>query len=284
MANTKIIATLGPASNSGECLRGLLAAGVSIFRLNASHGTWEEHAAGIQPIRQAAGSMRLEVAILLDLQGPKIRLGRFENGGCTLENRFVLCDHGREYSRHPTACFHGLQQFCQRRETRRFGFARGCNIRLRAIESDGTSVRCRVISGGPSVGKYPIEAARMMSRIAVETGSNRRFRAYRNLLLGDQPSYPEIVAAAACQAAKTAGVEAIVVFTTSGKSARLISRLRPRVPIYAFTPSRRVVRELVLSYGVHPMLSGVVTSTDQMLAQVETMLLEVSPLKREPGL
>jgi pyruvate kinase len=81
MLNTKIIATLGPASKSTECLRGLLANNVSVFRLNASHGIWAEHASSIQRVRETADLVRLEVGILLDLQGPKIRLGEFEGGG-----------------------------------------------------------------------------------------------------------------------------------------------------------------------------------------------------------
>ena len=84
MLNTKIIATLGPASSSSECLRGLLESEVRVFRLNASHGTWAEHTSNIRQVRQAAASMELDVAIFLDLQGPKIRLGRFEGGGCDL--------------------------------------------------------------------------------------------------------------------------------------------------------------------------------------------------------
>jgi len=85
MTNTKIIATLGPASSSTECVRGLLSNGVSVFRINASHGTWSEHVSNIQRVRQTGEEFGRDAAILLDLQGPKIRLGIFEGGGCTLE-------------------------------------------------------------------------------------------------------------------------------------------------------------------------------------------------------
>ena len=106
-----------------------------------------------------------------------------------------------------------------------------------------------MLSGETSVGKFPVEAAKMMARIIIETESNQRFRVYKDLPLGDFPSYPEIVAASACQAARTASVAAVAAFTTSGASARLISRLRPSVPIYAFTSSPTIARELLLSYG-----------------------------------
>ncbi|HUO27906.1 MAG TPA: pyruvate kinase [Bryobacteraceae bacterium] len=73
MANTKIVATLGPATDSPSAIRQLLQAGVDVFRLNASHSTQAEHAARIAAIRQVAAESGLPAAILLDLQGPKIR-------------------------------------------------------------------------------------------------------------------------------------------------------------------------------------------------------------------
>jgi pyruvate kinase len=146
---------------------------------------------------------------------------------------------------------------------------------------DGTDAI--MLSGETSVGKYPAEAVKMMARIAEEAESSRQFRAYKDLPLGDAPSYPEILAAAACRAAGVAGVAAIAVFTSTGSSARLISRLRPPVPIYAFTTSCGVARELALSYGVHPVLAPEVQSTDLMLAQVEQTLLERGWLRRGDG-
>jgi pyruvate kinase len=103
------------------------------------------------------------------------------------------------------------------------------------------------------------------------------------LPLGDCPRYPDVVAAIACQAARTAGVGAIAVFTSSGATARLISRHRPSVPIYALTSSRSQARELLLVYGVHPILIAVVNSTDQMLAMVERTLLEQGRLRAGEG-
>src|SRR5437899_1096059 len=85
MPNTKIVATLGPASDSTDVLRRLLAAGVNVFRLNASHGTQEKRAECIHAVRCAARENHKHVGIILDLRGPKIRLEKFENGGCRLE-------------------------------------------------------------------------------------------------------------------------------------------------------------------------------------------------------
>lgn len=85
MPFTKIVATLGPATDAPGVLEQLLAAGVNVFRLNASHGTQEEHRARIDAVRAAARQAPAVPAILLDLQGPKIRLGRFAGGECKLE-------------------------------------------------------------------------------------------------------------------------------------------------------------------------------------------------------
>src|SRR6187399_2830652 len=81
---TKIVATLGPASNSRDVIAKLLAAGVNVFRMNMSHGTQEDHSARIRLVRevcQEAGSL---AGLLLDLQGPKIRLGLFDGGKAEL--------------------------------------------------------------------------------------------------------------------------------------------------------------------------------------------------------
>jgi pyruvate kinase len=81
---TKIVATIGPATESPEQLRRLIEAGATTFRLNFSHGDHSEHAARIRTIRQVAQEMGAHIGILQDLQGPKIRLGRFSAGPITV--------------------------------------------------------------------------------------------------------------------------------------------------------------------------------------------------------
>jgi pyruvate kinase len=79
--HTKIIATLGPASDAPDIVEALIAAGAEVFRLNFSHGTHPEHAARFARVREAAARAGRPVAILQDLSGPKIRTGRNEGGG-----------------------------------------------------------------------------------------------------------------------------------------------------------------------------------------------------------
>ena len=90
--STKIVATLGPASNTPQILEEMIRAGVNVVRLNFSHGTAQDHIDRAQMVREAAKRAGREVAIMADLQGPKIRVGKFEQGKVMLESGqpFVL--------------------------------------------------------------------------------------------------------------------------------------------------------------------------------------------------
>lgn len=84
MKKTKIVATLGPASSDKEVLRQMFLAGLNVCRLNFSHGAYEDHAKVVQTIRELNEETGLNVAILADLQGPKIRTNDMENNGVEL--------------------------------------------------------------------------------------------------------------------------------------------------------------------------------------------------------
>lgn len=87
---TKIIATVGPACNTYEALWKLVQAGVNVFRLNFSHGTHEEHAQVINFIRAINEQHQVNVAILADLQGPKLRVGELEGGNLVLNEGDII--------------------------------------------------------------------------------------------------------------------------------------------------------------------------------------------------
>jgi pyruvate kinase len=80
MRRAKIVATLGPATETYEDIRGIIDAGVDVARMNLSHGTYEVHEKVYANVRKAAADANRAVAVLVDLQGPKIRLGKFEGG------------------------------------------------------------------------------------------------------------------------------------------------------------------------------------------------------------
>jgi pyruvate kinase len=442
MRTTKILATLGPATDTPESVRQLLLAGVDVFRLNASHGTQDDHARRMNNVRCVADEMGIHAGVLMDLQGPKIRLGTFESGGCILEtksrfsitteqvvgtaqrastsykdfvkdvkagNCVLLADGSVELrvidktitdaicevvSGGPISARKGINLpgvevstpslTKKDREDLRFGLQLGIDfvaisfvrrredvLRLRLfleesdshvpviakiekpegwenlneilLESDGVMVargdlgvemalekvpfiqksiieRARnygkfvitatqmletmidhpyptraevsdianaiydgtdavMLSAETSSGKYPVEAARMMSRIAAEAEQSIRGRGYTEPPTPRAPTYTEIAADMAYRAAKMQGAKAIIVFTSSGGSARLVSRYRPPVPIFAFTASPAVARQLSIIYGIRPVLSPDPTETDEMIKIMDRILLEGGWLK-----
>jgi pyruvate kinase len=98
---TKIVATIGPASSDIDTLTRMIRAGVDVVRLNFSHGKAQDHIDRANMVREVAASCGREVAIMADLQGPKIRIGKFENGKIQLANgaKFILdaaCELGNQ--------------------------------------------------------------------------------------------------------------------------------------------------------------------------------------------
>jgi pyruvate kinase len=437
MRTTKIVATLGPASDSPDCIRQLLDAGVDVFRLNASHGTQEDHGRRIRLVRELSEEAGVHSGILLDLQGPKIRLGTFEGGGCelrkgsrfcitteqivgnsdrasttykdfvkdlTIGNRVLLADGSVELrvinKTHTDAVLEvlsggyvsdrkginlpGVEVSASSLSKKdisdlRFGLEAGIDfvalsfvrkrddvLKLRLYleesdshvkiiakiekpegwrnldaileESDGVMVargdlgvemalekvpviqksiieRARkhgrfvitatqmletmvdnpyptraevsdvanaiydgtdavMLSAETSAGKYPVEAATMMARIATETESCLRDQGFRETpRRGEHPTYAETMADMAYRCARMQGATAICVFTASGSSARLVSRYRPPVPIFAFTGSTTVARQLSVIYGIRAILSPDPVDTDQMVKLLDNLLL-----------
>jgi len=436
MRAAKIVATVGPASGSGQTLRALLQAGVNVFRFNLSHGEVTEHAERIRLVRAISAELGLHTAVLIDLQGPKIRLGKFQGGGCVLAA-------GAQF----TITAEPVLGDCTRASTTYAQFARDVKagdrvllndgaVELRVIDSDGLSARCEVVSGGPvadrkginlpgvpvsapsltdkdkadldsllpesvdlvalsfvrraeditglrrflqerssplpivakiekpeawenldaileesdglmvargdlgvevalekvpfmqksmitrarqrgrfvitatqmlesmivnptptraevsdvanaiadgtdavmlsaetSVGKYPVEAVLRMASIAAEAERSLREIGFPAMPAGRGRSHAELIADAAFEAAQSGAVEAIVVFTLSGSTARLVARYRPPVPVLAFTPSEAVARQLAAVYAVTAMPMPNLRSTDDILGHVEQTLL-----------
>ena len=150
MRHTKIIATVGPASDSGAALDALLAAGTDIVRLNFSHGTHASHALTFERVRQAAGRAGREVAILQDLGGPKMRTGTLQNGraiqaGTGQRLRIMTGDFEGRAGR-ITTTFADLARAV--RPGDRLLLADGL-IELRVETTDGTEIDTIVVEGGP---------------------------------------------------------------------------------------------------------------------------------------
>ena len=149
MRHTKIIATIGPASNSDAALDALISAGTDIFRLNFSHGTQESQGATFARIRAAAARAGCEVAILQDLAGPKIRTGRLAGGKpITVKpgDKLVIAtgDFVGEPGRLSTT-YEGLAHSV--RPGDRLLLADGL-VELRVDGSDGRTIETTVVEGG----------------------------------------------------------------------------------------------------------------------------------------
>ena len=92
LKKTKIVATVGPSTTEKETLLKMIQEGVNVFRINFSHGTYDDHIAAIKKIKAADGELGTHTAILADLQGPKIRIGAMPEEGLMLSNgdEFIL--------------------------------------------------------------------------------------------------------------------------------------------------------------------------------------------------
>ena len=145
---TKIVCTIGPASEPPQILEALIRSGMNVARLNFSHGTHEEHLRKIQTIRQISERLKQTVAILQDLGGPKIRIGLIQEGGTELKrgkeffltNEKVVGDAQRASVNYPT-----LPKEVKPGD--KILLADG-TIELQVLESDGKNIRCQVMVGG----------------------------------------------------------------------------------------------------------------------------------------
>jgi pyruvate kinase len=440
MRRTKIVATIGPASSTPETIAQLIDAGMNVARLNFSHGTHEEHAHRITLLRAAAMRAGRPLALLQDLQGPKIRTGDLANhepvpllpgqrfsittheiegsaervsttytalpGDVRHGDRILLSDglielrvlgasadevqtevvYGGMLREHQGINLPGVKvsapavtekdaadlefglahdvdyvaiSFVRRAEDvrdikRRIAAAGKSTPVIAKIEKpealedlkeivavcdgimvargdlgvempaeqvplvqkrlisaandagipvitatqmlesmiqnprptraeasdvanailDGTDAV--MLSGETANGKFPVEAVRTMARIAeaAEVAIRHPNLTEEPWELTDDGDIANAMSAAACAIVDSLAVKSIVAFTLSGSTARRVARQRPRVPIYAFTPSQQVYQRMSLVWGVLPLLSPFVDRLDNLGDLVVKMLLE----------
>ncbi len=149
MRRAKIVATLGPATSSYEQIRAIIDAGVDVARLNLSHGSYDVHEAVYANVRRAAEDAGRAVGVLVDLQGPKIRLGRFANGPHELAKGdiFTITTEEIEGTKEIVGTtFKGLPQDVKPGD---FLLIDDGKVRVQVIDTDGVRVRTEVIVAGP---------------------------------------------------------------------------------------------------------------------------------------
>ena len=445
LRHTKIVATVGPASESEDMLRKLMEAGADVFRLNFSHGDHEGKARMIRRIRELSLERKRAVAILADLQGPKIRTGRMENGavmleaGSTLEitteevlgtarlfstvykplpedvvpgDRILLDDGllelkvlateparvrcrvvvggllkdrkginlpgvkvsvpaltdkdmedlefclGQEVDyialsfvrraedvhqlkerlfeaksgmqviakiEKPEAVDHfaeileaadgimvargdlGVEMLPEKVPLIQKRIIRMCNEagkpvitatqmlesmigNPRPTRAETSDVANAILDGTDAVmlsaetasGSYPLEAVSLMVRVALDVEGDPvlkeqifhpipQVRGYQQL--------PEAIAQAACRVGENLGCSAILAFTQTGKTATLVAKYRPKVPIFAVTPSQQVRRSMALYRGVYSIRVEICGDTESQIRSVEQAVLEGGMLR-----
>ena len=149
MRRAKIVATLGPATSSYDNIRAIIDAGVDVARMNLSHGSYDVHEGVYANVRKAADDAGKPVAVLVDLQGPKIRLGKFEAGPYDLAEGdiFKITTEDiigtKEIS---STTFKGLPQDVKPGD---FLLIDDGKVRVQVLETDGTVVTTKVIVAGP---------------------------------------------------------------------------------------------------------------------------------------
>ncbi|MFT4030320.1 MAG: pyruvate kinase [Protaetiibacter sp.] len=149
MRRAKIVATLGPATSSYENLRAIIEAGVNVARMNLSHGSYEVHEEIYDSVRRAADDAGQPVAVLVDLQGPKIRLGRFADGPHELAagDIFTITTEEVEGTKELVGTtFKGLPQDVKPGD---FLLIDDGKVKVRVLDTDGVRVRTEVVVAGP---------------------------------------------------------------------------------------------------------------------------------------
>jgi len=145
---TKIVATIGPASSSGEILKRMIEAGLSVARLNFSHGTFDEHRETIRQIRNAEAATGSRVTIMADLPGPKMRLGEIDPGPINLSSgdRFILTtEETTGDAERVSTSFDKLPQVVKSGDRL---FLNDGLVQLVVEEVQEQDVHCRVAAGG----------------------------------------------------------------------------------------------------------------------------------------
>lgn len=147
---TKIVATLGPATDDPAVLEGIIGAGVDVVRLNFSHGRLEDHRQRVRAVREVSARLGVDVAVLGDLQGPKIRIERFREGAVELRDgaEFLLDAELGEMEGDATRVGITYKDLPRDVHSGDVLLLNDGLLVLSVLDTDGSRIRCRVEQGG----------------------------------------------------------------------------------------------------------------------------------------
>lgn len=170
----KIVATLGPATSDKETIMALFQAGVDVFRFNFSHGSHEDHRARHEIVRDIEKEVGRPIAILADLQGPKLRIGKFANGKVSLPTgaKFTLDRDSADGNEKRVSLPHP-ELFDVITTGQSLSLDDG-KLRLKVLDSDGYSIRTEVVTGGFLSDRKGVNVPDVILPIPVLTEKDRR--------------------------------------------------------------------------------------------------------------
>ncbi len=148
MRKTKIVCTIGPASESEEMLRKLCLAGMNVARLNFSHGTHEEHQVRINTIKKVREELGLPIAIMLDTKGPEFRIGTFENGKIELNDGDTFTFTTEEIVGNDKMVSVSYKNLANELAAGDHILLNNALLEFEVVSTDGTCIETKVLSGG----------------------------------------------------------------------------------------------------------------------------------------
>ncbi len=148
MRKTKIVCTIGPASESEEVLRKLCLNGMNVARLNFSHGTHEEHLERIKRIKKVREELNLPIAIMLDTKGPEFRIGTFKNGKVMLEEGSTFTFTTEEVEGDESIVSVSYKNLANELEPGDKILLNNALLEFEVVKTDGTRIETRVLEGG----------------------------------------------------------------------------------------------------------------------------------------
>lgn len=172
---TKIVATIGPASDSPDMIRKMLLAGMNVARLNFSHGKYEDHAERIQRLRSASEELDLPLMLLQDLQGPKIRVGDLPGEGMMLtEGETLTLVPISDYTGQPGTVVIDYPHLAEEAEPGTQVLLDDGLLELRVEKIGGTAVQCTVVEGGVLKSHKGVNLPSLNLRLPSMTEKDRR--------------------------------------------------------------------------------------------------------------
>lgn len=174
MKKTKIVATIGPASESEDTLTSLTKAGMNVCRLNFSHGSHDEHAVRLKNIRTVAIRLDTPIAILQDLSGPKIRIGDFYQERVMLKNGSIFTLTTKSCIGDETRAFVNYKALPKEIKKGDSILLDDGKKRLEVLSVNGDEIKCRVIVGGETKGRRGVNLPGVALKISCLTAKDKK--------------------------------------------------------------------------------------------------------------